>query len=389
MRWPKRRRPRQSGRGAEASSGGTGDRRSLPRRIWTRWKPEIEVAAAIATILAIVAAAFGPAIKGHFDSTDVRLDVDEITVANQPADYRSVDGRLTQTAATEPTIEATVRNLGDDTVWIEEARITIEDAANLPSCLYGGGGGDAPRTKRYRIELPEHVRAGGRVVRRDLHVEVEAGRGVRPVLSFQVRDFTPAHLYAIRVELVPGPAGKLLDLGRFVIAAPAPLSRFGAILPESETTLKSEAAKPLRLVSTWCFRRNLAAVRRLIARPGLRAPRVAALEYLETAPVWKRYVDDRPPRAAVGSLLRSVISDAPLFAVFAAEQSGDEGLEAEVRRRAVALLTERAQDGMEDFARGAVIDAERGLSLEFSKAGQRVLRRAKARLEAEEEAERD
>jgi hypothetical protein len=389
VRWPRRQRQRRSEGGAEASSGGNHDRRSLRRRIWTRWQAEIEVAAAVATILAILAAAFGPAIKARFEGSEVKLEVKEVTVANQPADYRSIGGSLFQTAASEPTIEATVRNLGDDTVWIEEARITIEDAANLPSCVYGGGGGDAPRTKRYEIRLPEYLGAGGRVVRRDLHVEVEGGRGVRPVLSFQVRDFTPAHLYALHVELVPGPSGDLLDLGRFVIAAPGPLSRFGSILPENETLLTSTTAEPLRLVSTWCFRRNLAAVRRLIAHPGLRAPRVEALEYMETAPVWKRYVDDRPPRAAVGPLLRSTISEAPMFAVFAAEQSGDEELAAAVRRRAAVLLTERARDGIEDWARGAVTDAERALALEFSKAGQRVLRRAKARLEAEEEAELD
>jgi hypothetical protein len=345
----------------------------------------VEVGAGIAAIVTLLWLFFGPAITDLLDGDDVRLEVSEVTVSNRAADYRLVGSTLRQTAETEPTVEATVRNLGKDTAWIEEARITVRDSARLSGCVYGGGGGDVARTKRYRITLPEYEGVGNEVVKRDLHVEVEAGRGVRPVLSFQSRDFLVAHLYAIHVELVAGPSGRLLNLGDFVIGVPEPVSRSGQALPENETLLTSESAKPYRVVSTWCYRHNLAAVRRLLAYDGERVARVRALEHLQPAPVWARYVDDRPARLAVWPLLRSTVVDAPMFAVFAAERSGEPVLEKKVRERAAALLERRARDQMDEYARGAVADAERLLSLQPSNEGRRLLWEAKARLEAEEE----
>jgi hypothetical protein len=344
----------------------------------------IEVAAAIAALILFLVAAISP-LKGCSGGSDVKLEVDEITVANRPPSNSTVNGSLQQTAATEPTVEATVRNLGGNTAWIEEARITVKDVAPLPNCVYGGGGGEVPRTKPYRITLPGFPGVGRRTLRRELHVQVEPQRSARPVLAFQVRDYPMTRLFAIHVALVAAPSGRILDLGDFVLGVPGPPSRAGSLLPEDETTLTSEGATRLRLVSTWCYRHNLAAVRRLTRYPGKRSPYLGALANIYLAPGWGRYVDDRPAREAVYPLLHSDVFEAPIFAVFAAESSGDPELEGKARRQAASLLLRRARDGLDEYGRGAAADAETALSLVDSKQARTLLHQARIRMQAEEE----
>lgn len=345
---------------------------------------KVELTAAVAGILGVLWLFFGSAIQDFFDGDDVRLEPDEIVVANPPADYMTVSGELRQRPEAEPRIEATIRNLGEDTAWIEEARIEVVDSVELTQCVYGGGG-DVARTKPYPIILPRYAGVGRRVITRDLHVEIEPGSSARPVLAFQAEDFTNSYMYAIQVQLVAAPSHRLLDLGRFVIGVPGPLDRAGFMLPEVQEILDESDLYPL--VSTWCFRHNIAAVKRLLSQPGMRSSRLRALERIYPAGGWRRYADDRTPREAARLLLRHrVIVEAPLFAVFAAEMSGDQLLAKEIRRRAAARLTRRAREGLDSWAGGAVADLERALTLAPTAARRRLLDKARVRRQAEEEA---
>jgi len=342
----------------------------------------------MAAVVAILGFGFvaWPWLEGKLDSGTARLEAGEIAVSNRTTDYRTGGTYLYQTRESAPTVEATVRNRGDETAWIEEAKVRVEDVARLTPCLFGGGGGDVPRTKPYRITLPEFLGVGNRVIRRSLHVEVEAGRAARPVLVFQTPDIFTEHLYAIRVELISGQSSAPIDLGRFVIGVPGPVSRYGALLPEDHRVLRESGATFDPLMSTWCYLDNLTAVRRLIAAPGRRSAQIAALDHMQIASNWRSYVDERPPRRVIGELLRSETTpEAPMFAVFAAERSHDSTLLGRVKQRVAALLTRRAREALDDYAKGAVIDAERALSLEPSDAARKLLWRARSRLQAEEE----
>jgi len=382
MRWI-RRRPGSTSTEASVSLGGGGKRGGIPRAL--------EVAAAVAGIvgLGFVAA---PVVEGLIEgSGSARLEVGEIAVANRPASYESGTGYRHQTRATSPRIEATVRNRGDETAWIDEARIVIEDSARLSTCLFGGAGGDVARTAPYRITLPDYPEVGRRVIHRGLHIEVQPGRGVRPVLVFQIPDALVSHLYAIRVELISTQNDVALGLGRFVLGVPEPVQRGGGMLPESDSVLAGDAtygANVDKLTSTWCFRSNLAAVRRVISSPGRRSPQVAALDHLQVASSWPSYVDRSPlPRAIEGLLRSSNGRQGPMYAVFAAERSSDPALVRDVSGRAAALMERRAREVLDEgyATSAAVADAERAILLQSTAARRKLLWRAKASLQAEEE----
>lgn len=358
----------------ELSSGTAPKGLSLGRRI--------EIAAAAVGIL-VGGFLLGPGIFDLFRSAEeIRLEVAEPSVSNlRPGSH----GGINQVAAEDPKVAVTVRNHGHATAWIEEARITIFAGARLGVCATQGGGGDVPHTKAYQITLPEFPGEARRVVRRDLHVEVQPGHGVRPVLSFQRDGTSTTNLYAIAVELIADPGDHAYDAGRFVIGVPGPVGRFGHHLPESEEVLTSEATSPGDTIASWCFRYNLAAMRRVLREPGLRSADIAALDHARLAPGWNAYADHSPVRLAVDELLNSEIPDAALYAVEAAKRSSDPELEAVVRKRAIALLLRQGRRDLEGDPPGAAANAERVLSMTASPAAKRLLWRAKAAISAEEE----
>ncbi len=364
----------RSGDPREASFGGGSPKGpSLGRRI--------EIAAAA---IGILAGGFllGPKVADLFGAEEeIRLEVAEPSVSNPRP---GTSGGINRVSAQDPRVAVTVRNLGTATAWIEEARITIVEGARLRVCVVQGGG-DVPRTNPYRITLPEFPGEDRQLVRRDLHVEVQPGHGVRPVLSFQKEDIGTTNLYAIAVELVADPGGHVYDAGRFVIGVPGPVSRFGGVLPESEEVLTSDVTSPGEVIPTWCFRHNLAAMRRVLVEPGFRSAEVAALDHVQLAPGWNAYADHSPTQLAVEELLGSEDPEAALDAIEVARRSDDPGLEATVRKRAIAVLLRQGRRELESYPPNAVANAERVLSLGQSSAASRLLWRAKAAVRAEDE----
>lgn len=331
----------------------------------------------------IVVAGFvlGSKIEGAIDGgDDVRLEIAEPTVVNPPAQFNA--GGVT--AATQPRVTATVRNRGADTAWIDEARITVLSSAHLEVCYSQGGSGDVPASQRYAVTLPEFPPTSPRLLRRPLHVEVQPGQGVRPVVNFQKPDLGVDGLYALKVEFVADPGGHVLDAGRFVIGVPGPVSRGGAVVPESERLLGYiHFTHDVREIA-WCFHNNLAKVRRLIAEPGLRSVDVAALGHLQLAPSWPQ-IDRRWGHESVSGLLDSESSEAAMYAVELAELSGGEVRAAKVRKRAVNILVERSRAELDDEVLLASLrDAERARSLQPSAATRRLVWRVTSARDAEE-----
>jgi hypothetical protein len=347
----------------------------------------VEIAAALLSIV-VLGFALGPKIEATFQGDeDTRLEIAEVTVSNQPAGYYSSGaGESEQDPATEPTVAATVRNRGEETAWIEEARITLVDSARLSTCV-NQGGGDVPQSKRYRVTLPDFPSEERVLVRRDLHVEVQPGQGARPLLSFQNDSPGTTNLYAIRVQLVADPGHQTMDAGRFVIGVPEPVSRSGQILPENDRILLSGVTPLGEAFPTWCFRHNLEGMRRVVSRAGRRSDYVGALARMQLASAWSRYADRRPPRIMVEDLLRNDSFEAAMYALDAARQTGDVEYEEAVRERVVDLLLRRGEEALDDYPAGAVEDAKRLLSLERSPDALRLLARAKAERRAEEERE--
>jgi hypothetical protein len=336
----------------------------------------------LATIL-VAGFVLEPKIQGAIEgSEDVLLEIAEPTLSNPRDDYWTIGGELRQDPKTEPTVAATVRNRGAGTAWIEEARITVVAGARLYPCVLQGGG-DVPRSQPYRVLLPNFPAREARTISRDLHVEVQPGHGVRPVLRFALRDpDASTGLFAIRVAFVADPGGHVLDAGRFVVSVPGPVGRY--LLPEDQETLTGQVATDFRTAVSACFRHNLEAVRRVIAGPGRRSSYTAALEHVFPAPAWRDFAAT-PAHAVVAKLLDSDDGENLRYAVDAAARAGDPELEKQVRQRATARLIRLGREELDGHPPTAVIEAERALSLEVSAAARRLLWRARAAQRAKED----
>jgi hypothetical protein len=353
--------------------------------------------AIVGTLVGILVGVYtlAPVVEGILaDEKPVEVELAEITVSNPRLQYGG-DG---PTPESEPAVTATVRNHGEGTAWIDEARITVLDGARVSTCFTQGGGPDVPHSKPYRVTMPEFPNGEKRVIRRPLHVAVQPGHGARPLLKFQKRSISTTDLYAIDVTYVVDPGEEILDAGRFVIGVPGPPDRGGFVLPEDEIALTSEEFRQgtagVLPTTSWCLRHNLASVRRLTADPGLRSAEIAALSHVRPAPAWSEVIDHEPPREAVETLLASESLDAPIYAVEAAAETGDKAYEDEVRRRAVATLLKLGKEDLSESGSVSVSVAERALSLERTDAGSQLLTEAKVaattqeeRLQAELEAE--
>lgn len=342
--------------------------------------------------IAVAGYTLGGPLAGLFEAPAAgRLELGQVVVVNRATAIRSVGSSFEQTDDTAPQVDVTVRNSGSAPAWIQSARITVLDGARLPTCLYAGGIGDrVPQSKPYRVTLPELPMVGERVLRRPLHEEVLAGEAYRVALAFQPRDnWLMNHLFAFRVELLTEAPRQVLDVGSFVLAVSDPVTRDGRALPENAEALRGPDATTDRLASTWCFRRNLAEMRRVLAHPGGRSAQTEALERMQLAANWQRFADDTPARAAAEPLLRAEVEEGPVLAAFAAAASGDRELVARTKARASARMLAVARedlDGRYPNPYGAVLAVRQALALTpSSDPARRLLWRATAARQAQEE----
>jgi hypothetical protein len=310
------------------------------------------------------------------------VEVSQVVLANGKGDTRLVDGALAQTDAGTPQIDITVRNPGKELALLTQARITIEDSERLAMCAYNIGD-MIPSSKDYALELPVMPTPRERVVVRPLHQEVQSGAVDRFRILFKVEN--PGlnnYLYALRVELVTDRGSTPVEVGRFVIGLPSPPYGGSPILPAGESAPNVGGGSE-RLASTWCLRRNLAAVKRLLGERRKRSPTLAGLLPFRFGSWWASFADPRPASAAVEPLLHSPVNEAPLLAVFAAEQTGDDRLVARTRKRAAQLLLLTAEEMLSSpynqMAGSSTIPARQSLSLTPSAGALDALRQGEVR----------
>lgn len=363
----------------------------------SRWAPVIRWIEVAAGVVAIIGGVYAGITFLADKSEDLigddnggGVEVSQVVLGNRQFDMRLVDGSFVQTDGSTPQIDITVRNPGKETALLTQARITIEDSARLAVCEYNSGD-VIPSSKDYAVALPVVPTPRERVVHRPLHQEVKPGAVDRFRLLFRVGDpGEESFLYAVRVELVTD-GGRPVEAGRFVLGLPSPIIANGRILPEGPNPPSAYPSQ--RLASTWCLRRNLAGLERLLARPGKRSPAVAASLPFQWADWWEGFADQRPPRAAVEPLLSSPVGEGPVLAVFAAERTGDQQLVGQTRERAAEMMLDQAEDALESeysyMRGGAALPVRQAIALSPSPRAWKLLREAETQAafaEAESEA---
>jgi len=359
-----------------------------------RWKEKVP--GVVAVISGLIAIAVGvitlaPTVEGWFEGEPppVEVELGEVSVSNPRMRYAGAG----QAPETEPMVTATVRNNGENTAYVDEARITVLDGTHIKTCFTQGGGPEVPHTKPYRVTMPEFPSVRQQVIHEPLHVEIQPGHGARPLLKFQKRLTASTDLYEIDVKYVVDPGEKVLDVGRFVIGVPGPPDRGGYTIPEDQEALTSEEfrggpsvnpelselAENLVSSTSWCLLHNLEGVRRLAADPGRRGVEIKALAHVVPAPAWEEIEAERgAPREAVEKFLGEEFPLAIAFAVDAAEATGEPGYEKEVRRRAAAKLIEIGEKDLDDGGTVAIEAIEQAIALEPADAGTDLLAEAKA-----------
>jgi hypothetical protein len=383
--WGGRRPPKAGRYGAEA--GEKGGRRA---RILF-WAELLGAAAAIVVVLVpVVRFLSSKANDAWGGDGNGWIVVSEANVTNGPQLATMVGTRYLQSAESTPAIDVTVRNTGDEPVLMTEARVTIEDSARLPSCLYGGGG-QVPASPPYVVFLPLLPRPEEEVRRRRLHEEVPAKGLDRLLLQFGIpADSQNDHLYALHLELLADRPSQTIDVGRFLLGVPQSPSRTGAILPEDNRTLETLSMPyqhRFRRMSVWCMRRNLAELQRLLRVPGKRAPEVAALSRLRLASKWRSFAGKWGAEESIEPLLHQTnIGEGPVLAAYAASTTGDRELYHATRVRAAELEIEQSRK-QAYYLPGAALLARQALELDPSPSIRAAWERIEARLRVEEREE--
>ena len=367
------------------------DKSGSRRQQIPRW---IEVAAAAVVVIGALYAVIHFLANSTEDliakSDDGSIEISQVVLVNGKFDSRFVDNGLIQTDASTPQIDITVRNSGKEPVLLTQGRVTIEDSERLARCEYHTGDIVAS-SKDYALELPEMPTPKESIVVRPLHQEVQPGAVDRFRILFKVgHPGLNNYLYALRVGLVTDQASDPVEVGHFLIGLPAPPTGESPILPGGR--LVPGGYESEHLASTWCLRRNLAAVKRLLAAPAKRSPTLASLLPFHFAGWWASFADPRSASAAVEPLLQAPVSEGPLFAAFAAERTGNRQLAARTRKRAAELLLLAAEEALSSpyngMAGAATIPARQSLSLSPSARAVRALRESEVR-QAAADAEAD
>jgi hypothetical protein len=312
-----------------------------------------------------------------------RVEVRQVIVFNRLMANDSVDGQLQQTKASMPHLDISVLNPDSDPALLTGAAITVLDSAHLALCEYGIG--DAVSVSwKYAVELPVLPLRSETIVARALHQEVPPGEVDRFKLFFRVPPSgLDSYVYALRIALVADDGEEPADAGGVVIGLPDAILPGELVLPFGPRPFDVTDAED-RLMSTWCARRNLAELRRVLRQPGRRSASMSALAELHPARWWQDFADPRPAKAAARALLRRPdLGEAPVLAMFAAERTDDPSFQSRVRRRAAAAMVEQARHWlrMEDSyaPRSALLAARHAIRILPSPEARKLLAQAEAR----------
>ncbi len=319
-----------------------------------------------------------------------QVEVRQVVILNGRGKARFVDGRLIETRSHTPRLDITVRNTGKLPALLTGVQISIEDSDRLNVCEFHTGD-MVPVTGDYAVTLPILPTPTERTFTHPLHQEVPAGAVDRFKVYFRLPwNGESRYLYALDVALVAEDAGSPLEVGRFVIGVPETVAPGIRRLPEGPDPFGVLDERE-RLLSTWCAKRNIDALERILGREGRRSPSMAAMAAFQPAAWWEAFADPRPAKEAIEPLLKPGLAGGdPVLAVYAAEQTGDRELESETRQRAAAELLAQAEDALENgeygyMARSAAEAIRYSLLFEPSTRGRTLLPRAEREAEAYEE----
>jgi hypothetical protein len=251
------------------------------------------------------------------------------------------------------------------------------------SVCYSQGGGQVPEPNPYTIKLATLPLPQERLVEAPLHEQIPAGEADRIALRFTADGlgFEGYSLYRLAIALKIHGSAKPLDIGRFVLSAPAGIPGYGDFIPEDNTFLKqfvSGPLKPERLHVTWCLKRNLASLLSILSGPGQRTPELALLDRPVIASGWSSFQDHLPARAAA---LRLMAHKDPELAAFAASQTGDRAFEEKVRSQASAHLLDLAREQLHGEAQSFYGEqlVRMALSIQSTPQGQELLEKFQRR----------
>jgi hypothetical protein len=243
-------------------------------------------------------------------------------------------------------VDFTLFNEGTGRALVTAVHIRIVDYTLLTQCYaQGAGPGAVPVSSNLAIHLPTWPQATelSFAPARFPEQQVPPDSPDRFVFHFTAPQSSSDNygIYALRLQLQTQEPAGTLDAGQYLVALPGAVWRDGTYLPEDGGILRlitTKAPRALRLQATWCFRRNLAELRRLLANEGQSSPELSALKTPAIASQWTKLESGTRPRREALQLLEKPNPDAQLLAAFAADQTGDPAFAGMIRRRAAESL---------------------------------------------------
>jgi hypothetical protein len=338
------------------------DKRPLEGQ-WARVAATASVLAVVVAVLALIHWPFGA------DSREgsLRLESSGSTVTNGIGTYQAVrsGAGVRQTLSSVPTIHLEVFNDGTGTALINRISVEVTAYAHIDEC-YSQGAGDVPTSTPYAVQLPTlPVSKHPAVVVSNSQKEVRSQSALK--LTFRLKTatwpaaFAMVQLYVLRVHLFVDNPSHELTTRSFVVSEPVALSsdELASYLPVDDGTLTQvqEWPGPTGAQMAWCYRQNVASMKRIAGRKAIESASVRATIDASPALLWDRLLRRTAHPTDALALLKGFpwLTDVD---VYAARQTNDAGLIERVRERGAANLLATASRFATDPSSAGVVEFE-------------------------------
>jgi len=221
-----------------------------------RWRNRTVLALAVGVVVVIAAAA---AALWWPRSAPAGLEVVDLAVSS--GDSRAVDADNDAWELVPPTVQITVRNIGDHVSVITGARLEVVDYTHLPICW--GAGGALTTSQTYDVALPVDPTLHD-VVPVAVAQEIPPDRADRFELALQMPDPDPArgtYLYRLKLSLARDGSADDIEAGYVIVAAPL---LNGLPFNRADLTYPGAVGE--------CIRRSVAEYQRAQGWEGVRSP---------------------------------------------------------------------------------------------------------------------
>jgi type II secretory pathway pseudopilin PulG len=261
----------------DASGGSEPQKSGRPASVREKWQQlSFEKQMSILVVPLIIAVLSGlviPRVNSLLtrDGKASKLEVVDLLVRNQVAQYRKTRAGWVQTRDSVPSVEITLHNTGSQRSIITRARFTIQHFVPISSCVVPTSKLDVSST--YDIELPTKSSVSQTI---EVPVSQQLAEDEADKIAFRFGSpISPGHsdglqeasIYQLGVSLVHDNKKDPIDAGIVIISVPG--------LPEALWTVASDPN-----LTTYCKQRlqsNTAAVQAMLALPGERSSELANL----------------------------------------------------------------------------------------------------------------